>query len=190
MKLIFTLLFLCSCSRAVVKFNSYPLKTNVSIVNQDGSVRQLGLTPISLSSDDVFKSSKAVKIIYSKEGFVDESVVLLSSILSSSYDVTASLKEVKMSSSKDALKTEKLEELSFKVAQVQNYIYAKNLQMAEQISIDLIKDYPEISVPYDLLGNTYFLMNKRQKALNYYIKAENISPGSKQREQMIERLRN
>ncbi len=55
--------------------------------------------------------------------------------------------------------------------------------------LGLIDEYPEVSVPYDLLANIYYLSNNTSKALFFYEKAKGLSPSNSQREYLINKLK-
>lgn len=181
------LIFLISCGHGKIDIQSYPDKAEISIVEADGQINDLGQTPVSINMDEIFFSNGAVRLMFSKSGFKDEIVYLTKPSLQTSVKISAKLKE--SSSAKEIISNEKLEKISSKVAEAQRHSFSKNYSKAEQILLNMIDEYPDISVPYDLLANIYYITNATNKALYYYQKAKVISPRNAKRDFIINKLK-
>lgn len=181
------LIFLISCGHGKIDIQSYPDKAEISIVEANGQINDLGQTPVSINMDEIFFSSGAVRLMFSKSGFKDEIVYLTKPSLQTSVKISAKLKE--SSSAKEIISNEKLEKISSKVAEAQRHSFSKNYSKAEQILLNMIDEYPDISVPYDLLANIYYITNATNKALYYYQKAKVISPRNAKRDFIINKLK-
>jgi len=184
---IFLIFILVSCGHGKVEFQSFPDKVDVSVVEGDGQIKNLGLTPLDIDMNKVFFNDGAVKLMFTKPGYRDEVVYLTKPAITS--DVKISTKMQEANSAKEIISNQKLEKLSNKVAEAQRYSYSKNYKRAETILLALIDEYPEISVPYDLLANIYYLSNNTNKALFFYEKAKGINPGNPQRDYLINKLK-
>jgi tetratricopeptide (TPR) repeat protein len=182
-----SLFFLISCGHGKIDFQSYPDKAEISVIEKDGQIKNLGKTPVSINMDEIFFSNGAVKLMLSKSGYRDEIVYLTKPSIQTSVKISAKLKEA--SSAKEIISNEKLEKVSNRVAEAQRYSFSKNYRKAEEILLDMIDEYPDISVPYDLLANIYYLTNDTNKALYYYQKAKVIAPRNAKRDLIINKLK-
>lgn len=181
------LLVLTSCGHGKLEFQSFPEKVDVSVVESDGQIKNLGETPLNVDMDQILFGDGAVKLLFTKAGYRDETVYLSKPALRANIKISTNMKEA--SSAKEIISNQKLEKLSNKVAEAQKYTYSKNYKRAEGILLNLIDEYPEVSVPYDLLANIYYLSNNTSKALFFYEKAKGLSPSNTQREYLINKLK-
>jgi len=180
-------LVLSSCGHGKLEFESFPGKVQVSVVRNDGQIKSLGETPLDIDMNKIFFNDGAVKLLFTKSGYRDEVVYLTKPALRSNIKISTNMKEA--DSAKEIISNQKLEKLSNKIAEAQKYSYSKNYQRAEGILLNLIDEYPEVSVPYDLLANIYYLSNNTSKALYFYEKAKVLSPSNTQREYLINKLK-
>lgn len=179
--------FLTSCGHTQLEFQSYPQDVNVSVVDSKGQIKKLGVTPLEYNAADLFKNESMVKIVFSKLGHKDEVIYLNKPQVPSKVVVAASMND--LDNATELLSSEKLERVSSRIAEAQKHSYNKNFSKAKQILTELIDDYPEISVPYDLMGNIHFLTNEYNTALYFYQKAKELSPRNNRRDQLINKLK-
>lgn len=182
--LIFSLIF--SCVHGELEFQSFPHKVEISIIETDGSIKKLGETPIVVPTENVFENNSLVKLLFTKTGFRDETVYLSKPELKSRIKISTKMSEA--NSANEVLSSKKIEKISSKIAEAQKYSHAKNFKKAETILAALVEEYPDVSVPYDLLANVYYLTNDIERALYFYKRANEISPGNTQREFIINKL--
>lgn len=189
MKGIYLFLFFIfvSCGHGKLEFQSFPERVDVSVVESDGQIKKLGKTPLDVGMDTVFFNEGAVKLMFTKVGYRDEIVYLTKPALRSNVKISTKMQEA--SSAKEIISNQKLEKLSNKIAEAQGYSFSKSYKRAENILLNLIDDYPEVSVPYDLLANIYYLSNNASKALYFYEKARGIAPGNPKRDYLINKLK-
>lgn len=189
MKYLILVLFLLvvGCGHGKLEFQSFPEKVAVSVVESDGQIKRLGTTPLEVDLNKIFFNDGAVKIRFTKEGFRDEVVVLSKPAIRSNVKISTNMKEA--SSAKEIISNQKLEKISNKIAEAQKYSFNKQYNRAETLLLDLIEEYPEVSVPYDLLANIYYLSNNTSKALFFYEKAKVLSPSNAQRDYLINKLK-
>lgn len=188
MKFIVFLFIFISCAHNKVDIESYPSKTTISLIESNGQVKEIGQTPLIIDLDKLFQDEKLIKLNFSKDGHKDQVVYLNKPQIKSRISISANLE--KNNSASEIISNEKMQELSSKVAEAQKYSFKKNYRKAEKILLDVIEDYPNISVPYDLIANIYYLSNESEKALYFYKKAKNLNPGNAQRDYIITKLKN
>lgn len=186
MKLIVFLLIFIGCAHNKVDIESYPSKTTISLVESSGQVKEIGQTPLRIDLDKLFKGEKLVQLNFSKIGHKDRVVFLSKPQINSNISISANLE--KNNSASEIISNEKLQELSSKIADAQKYSFKKDYKKAEKILLDIIESYPSVSVPYDLIGNIYYLSNESEKALYFYRQAKLLNPGNAQRDYIISKL--
>ncbi len=175
-----------ACSTGKVKVESFPLKAQVSLVNENGQITSLGNTPLEVSSSKVYKHQEFVKVLISKNGFEAKEIYISKPLLSSTQNLSANLKPIQ--ETKKLFQDARLEEVSLKIAEAQKLGFLKEFKKAENILLGLVDEFPELSVPNDLLANIYYLTHKKDKALYYYKRADELSPGNSQRSRIIYKL--
>lgn len=191
-RLFLLFIFLFGCAQGRLKVDTVPSQVSVKYQDESGQLKSLGLTPIDLKLNDRHFNSGVAKLIFNKEGYKDEIVFLGRPTTQSELEISLTLSEAAKESQdiEKILSSEKLERISSRIAEAQNFTHARNYLRAESILLDLINDFPTVSVPYDLLANIYFLTNKKSKALRFYKKADAISPDNVKRDLLIQKLRN
>lgn len=187
LNLLFLLFLLVACGHGKLEFQSFPGMVDVSVISSDGQIRKLGETPLQVDMEDINFDSGIVKVLFTKTGYRDDVIFLTKPALRSTVKISTNMQEA--NSAKEVISNQKLERLSSKIAEAQKYSYGKNFQRAENILVQIIQDYPDVSVPYDLLANVYYLTNEYGKALHYYEKANVLTPGNTQRDMLINKLR-
>jgi len=187
MKLLFTLalLGLVSCGHNKTKFESYPTKAQVSLLEKDGNIIDLGSTPLSISNDDLFKGELA-QVIFTRQGYKDEKLTLSRPENNTRMNISAKLD--RETSADGELFNQRLEKITSQIALIQNHIKNRNFDMAQNIIQKIISDYPDLSVPYDLMGNIYYLQNNRLKALQSYKKADARNPSNTKRKRIMRKI--
>lgn len=185
--LITILFLLISCGHGRVNIQSYPKNAEVSIVESDGEIKKIGVTPLDIDSQKLYFSGGAIKFLFSKVGYKDEFVYLVQSTIRSDIKISTTLKEV--NDVKGVLSNRKLERLSGKIAEAQKFTFSKNYKRAEAILSNVIEEFPNVSVTYDLIANIYYLTNDTSRALYYYEKAKVISPENIKRDYLINKLK-
>lgn len=179
-------LFIIACSTGKVKVDSFPLKAQVSLVNENGQITSLGETPLEISAAKAYKNQEFIKVLISKNGFEAKEVYISKPLLASTQSLSANLKPVQ--ETKKLFQDARLEEVSLKIAEAQKLGFLKEYKKAEDILLDLVDEFPELSVPNDLLANIYYLTHKKDKALYYYKRADELSPGNSKRSRIIYKL--
>jgi tetratricopeptide (TPR) repeat protein len=179
---------LVACGHGKLEFQTFPNQVDVSVVEADGQIKKLGSTPVTVSQSDINFSKGLVKLHFNKPGFREEVIYLTKPSLQSDIKISANLQEA--SSAKEIISNQRLEKLSNKIAEAQKFTHSKNYKRAETVLLQLIEEYADISVPYDLLANIYYLSGNSNKALYYYEKASGLAPGNSQREFVIRKIKN
>ena len=185
-KQLFYSILLVSCGHGKLQVKSIPAEGEVSFVSSSGKIDVIGNTPVSIDLQERHFSEDIAKVRVSKKGFKDQVIYITKP--QTRTDISISSKLEKVSNAEELLNSKRLEELSVKIAEAQRYSYNKNYREAEKVLLDLVSDYPDLSVPHDLLGNIYFLTTKNRKALYHYEQANEISPGNIKRGRLIRNL--
>ena len=177
-----------ACGHGKLEFQTFPNQVDVSVVEPDGQIKKLGSTPVSINQNDINFSKGLVKLHFNKPGFREEVIYLTKPSIQSDIKISANLQEA--SSAKEIISNQKLEKLSTKIAEAQKFTHTKNYKRAETILLQVLEEYSDISVPYDLLANIYYLSGDTNKALYYYEKASLLAPGNSQRDFVIRKIKN
>jgi len=178
---------LVSCGHGQIEFQTFPSKVDVSIVESNGQIKKLGETPLEIDTENIFYNDGVVKLLFTKQGYRDEVVYFTKPAIRSRVKISSNMQQA--SSANEIISNQKLEKISSKIAEAQQYSFSKNFRRAEDILLKLIDDYPEVSVPYDLIANVYYLSNDIDKAIYYYEKAKQISPGNIKRDYLLNKLK-
>jgi tetratricopeptide (TPR) repeat protein len=186
---LFLLLLMGACSsKGKVKISSLPEGANVSVKHADGSFKSIGVTPIEVSQELVFSAGSTMSTLqFEKEGFQDQSVFLGDIDVGANYDINLKLQKLIDDNKVSDLKN-KQERMAQQLVYAHNLIIAKKYPEAQAILKTVSKDFPHVSVSYDLLGNIAYLQKDLNGALNYYQRSLEINPDNDGARQMVNRL--
>lgn len=178
---IYVILGLCaSCStKSSIKLKSIPDGANVSALDSDGSLRPIGKTP--LESTESMHS-----LLIEKEGF--ESSRIFVGRLQSNYEYSVKLTPKSEDPKVTDIKS-RHERLAKSIAKANNLINNKRYSEADVLLVNLINDYPYVSVGFDLLGNISYLQKNFKRAIDYYQKSIELNPENVETKQVLDRLR-
>ncbi len=124
----------------------------------------------------------------SLEGYQEKQVLLARDRGTENYDINLNLKK----NSEDPRSTDlrlRQEKLARSVAQASNLINNKRFDEARILLSNLIVEYPQVSVGFDLMGGLAFLQRDLKTALGYYERSLSINPENVETRQMVSRLR-
>lgn len=185
MNMFFLILFLTGCAQTgKVRLISTPSGADVETKNQSGKYESIGQTPLELSAD---KFSTATSVRFSKTGHNLETILVIgdpNKLIEVSSEL--SLKEDGYRSAESA---KRLERLARDIITSHNLINQKRYREAQAILQSLSREYPYVSVTYDLLGNISYLERNRSEALQFYEKSFKLNPENSETQSMIERLK-
>lgn len=186
------LLFLMiSCATSDLKINSDPSGAKVYLKSEKEKT-EVGVTPMVLDSQ--YKNQKAYQFVIEKEGFHPQTVVFEKRSLSAEAEVFAHLKKIESSFASGGMSEGQiqleLQKVTRKVASIQSELIKKNYNSAENLSKDLLTDYPYSAVGWNLLGNAYYLQNKQSDALAAYKKALEFEPENQDTSNLIKLIEN
>ena len=179
--LLLALISSCSSVTSNVKISSFPEGASVGIKENDGKIRSLGQTPLTAPM-----SSSMGMLVLSKDGYVDQSIFL--AVDSSSPNTNISAKLQPKHETREAESSSKMERLARDLISAHNHIGKKRYIEAQSILQTLTRDYPQVSVSYDLLGNIAYLQRDSRKALQFYERSLKINPENFETKQMVNRL--
>lgn len=177
----------CASSQNTLRVESDPVGADVFVNSAGQPSRKVGVTPISLTANELGESSSSVEVLLVKTGYERERLVLPPS----AYGRTGNLiiKLGAQESSNLCRDTDlAVTKVSRGVAQIQGLVRNKNYSEAERILKSLSDEFPSVSVLYDLLGNVYYLMRDRSKALASYKKSLSLAPNNIETQNIIRRL--
>jgi hypothetical protein len=184
------ILFLLLCAHCAVRKRvtllSFPEGANVSVKSQEGTLKSLGKTPLKYDDRDVESTfGDFAALVFSKEGYEEQHVFVEPS---AQLDVKVKL-QPKMDDPK-LLDTQKRQEnLVKQVVQAHAFIHSKKFEEAKVILINVTRDYPYVSVGFDLLGNISYLQKDLQMALQYYEKSMVLNPENPETKLILEKIR-
>lgn len=184
--ILFTFVACSSSGKLSVKSN--PSDATVKVYEQNGDIKEIGRTPLSINFDEVFSRSKNIKLIIEKQNFASEKIILTKPAIQTNYDISLSLIRDESSSSQQETQ-KKYQIIATRIAEAYEKIQQKNLRAAESILARFLEEFPNISVGYDLLGNVYYIMGDKDAALSQYLKADEINPNNFERKRIIDRLK-
>lgn len=176
----------CSTSQQIT-IKTLPDKSDVKIVDDNGDVTELGTSPITIPSTQIFQGKQFVKLEISKEQFKKENLFLTKP--HSSQSVAVSIKLDRTITDDNSI-DKQIDSFAFTIAEIQNKIHQKDLDHAEELLTKLIRKYNHLSVPHDLMGNVHYLKGRKSSALKEYIIASSIDPTNFKRKNIIRRIKN
>jgi tetratricopeptide (TPR) repeat protein len=187
----FTLLIMLSffgCAQpSLVSIKSTPSAAVVKAVGVDGDIKELGETPLNISSFELFQNKDVLKIIIEKKDFLSEQILLVRPNYPADVRISSNLKRSE-NAAKD-LGLQKLESLTTKLGRVQNNIYQKNYNEGLALLKELEREHSGLSILYDLQGNIAYLQGDFKQAERMYSQADEINPMNPDRAKILRRLK-
>lgn len=179
--LILLVLQVTSCStRSTINIRSLPQGATVSVIETDGTIKEIGKTPLDTNE-------QYVSLQVDKEGY-EPYRIFLGGIKTSGQEFT-----VKLASKAEDLKVGDIknrhEKLAKGIARAHSLITRKKFTEAEALLINLTNDYPHVSVGYDLLGNISYLQKDLRRAVGFYEKSLQINPENLETKQVVDRIK-
>lgn len=187
--LVLTSLWIVSCSsNPTVKINSFPEGATVAMRSGQDGTKFLGKTPLELKASELASSSSNITALsFSKEGFQDQYLTLVQNRGTENFEITAKLLANEVDAKSVDLKSRQ-EKLAQKLVRAHNLITQKRLPEAEGLLQEVIRDYPSVSVGYDLLGNVSYLQRNLTRARTFYEKSLQLNPENEGARAMIKKL--
>lgn len=179
--------FLCGCVSGGVRIESEPSGADVYVGSKGESIRKVGQTPLLFSDEQFSAFGPYVHMTVGREGYQRESVILPKSTLPVDATVFMTLKENELPAT-CAATGESIEKIARGIAESQRYLQGRDLENAERIVVNLISQYPGVSVLHDLLGNIYYLQKNLEGALSSYRKSSELHPSNPETRRMINKL--
>jgi tetratricopeptide (TPR) repeat protein len=187
----FTLLIMFSffgCAQpSLVSIKSTPSAAVVKAVGVDGDIKELGETPLNISSFELFQNKDVLKIIIEKKDFLSEQILFVRPNYPADVRISSNLKRSE-NAAKD-LGLQKLESLTTKLGRVQNNIYQKNYNEGLALLKELEREHSGLSILYDLQGNIAYLQGDFRQAERMYSQADEINPMNPDRAKILRRLK-
>ncbi len=157
-------------------------------MTSEGDTRILGSTPAEVNGSDVFSNKSRMSMLeISKEGYESQHIFIAQDNTQESYNINIKLK-MKNEDLKGLDMKSRQERLAKNLTRSSNLINKKRYVEAEQILVETVRDFPHVSVGYDLLGNVSYLQRDFRAALNYYKKSFQLNPENSETKLMIDKL--
>jgi hypothetical protein len=180
------LMAITSCSTNTgVRIESTPTGATLSSIGPTGEKTTLGKTPLQISEQDFFRNEKIIELQASMAGHRESIIIVPRTERLKELSLTIKLKEQVTSEAKNS---DRLNFLVGDLAQAQAMIHQKKLVQAEAILQKLSREFPDLAVVRDLLGNAVYLNGRSQEALEIYLKAEALDPGNNGRKTIIKKI--
>lgn len=185
---LFSLISLAGCSGGKIKFTSTQNDTRIIAADKDGKLRELGVAPISINHNEVFRGNNYVELLAQNASGQTQRILVSKPFMHTDIELFFDLKD--NDGDRDVARVgESLEKVSLEVAKSYRLITSKKYTEAQTILNDLKNEFPGISVPYDFLGNIEYLKGNYSKALIFYQRAKAINPNNVERDLLMKRLR-
>lgn len=191
---------LSGCTSSRITIESIPTKSNVRAIQNNGSSRVIGQTPIEISASDLFGPNDTfIRIVIEQPGMYRESVMIPRSTLPADHKISVSLKELEKieiekvaklicdNGANSAAGTDN-NKLATGVATIQTLLAKRDFQTAEARTSALINSYPFVAVLHALLGNSKYLNKDYPGALKAYKKSMELEPENSEMKIMVQRL--
>ena len=183
--LLFHLCFLflgCSTPQPKIKIQSIPEGATVSSRGSDGAIKSLGKTPLEISAADLNSSGRISSLEVTKDGFQDHKVIFGRDISTENYDLMMKL------SPKLSAGSGEQEVFARRLLKTYTLVTSKRFEEARAALNDFIRDYPNVSVGYDLMGNLSYLQKDIKAARDYYERSLQINPDNPGTKSLVNRL--
>lgn len=189
-KLVLMGFVLAGCATSpTVRLNSVPEGAEVTLHTNGNGVRSLGKTPLQLSGSDLDAGGgRLSSLMLMKEGHKEHQILLGRDRSGESYDILITLQpEAEDPKVLDARARQ--ERLARLLVQAHSLTSAKRYQEAGQVLEGVLRDYPQVSVGYDLMGNVAYLQKDLKTALRNYERSLQLNPENGETRQMVGRLK-
>lgn len=159
--------FCLGCANStVIKVNSSPSDA-VVMLRSIGTTNseKVGNTPLNISGEELAKKNlknSHLVLEIQKEGYHTKTV-LLTEYTDVDIDLSLNLEPYDK-----ILNAKKYDSLTQQLFEIQRLIRIKSYEEALKITKDLQKDFPELSVTYELEGSIYYLQKDFTKALSAF----------------------
>jgi tetratricopeptide (TPR) repeat protein len=173
----------CSTPPIKIKIQSIPDGANVSSRSSDGTIKSLGKTPLEITASDLNSSGRISSLEVTKEGFQDHKVIFGRDISSENYDLMMKLSPKVIESSNNQ------EIFAKRLLKAYSLVTGKRFDEARAALNDFIRDYPNVSAGYDLMGNLSYLQRDIKAARDYYERSLLINPDNPGTKALVNRLK-
>lgn len=182
----------CASPSKNLRILSEPDGAQVSLVSANGDTRELGTTPYELSESQLLTHNGDVfGFKFQKEGYEVERVYIENPTKNFHGELRVKLYPASDWSQAfvDKKATRYLNDVAQMTAEIQGALASKDLVRGEQAARSLTTRYPGIAVGWTLLGNVFYMQNRKSEALEAYNKSLSLDPTNQETKNVIERLR-
>lgn len=185
MTLIFVYLVSIGCSsRGALNIQTAPQDAEVQVVVKSGKINTIGKTPYKGLTEDLFKEGgEFVQLRINKLGYKLEEILIEKPVLGKNIELNYTLNpEITSDASTQYMI------LAKGIAKAVKDIQAQRLDAAEIILLALLKDFPEVGVVYDFLGNISYMRKDFKQAMAYYERAKTLDPKVEERDKLMRKI--
>jgi hypothetical protein len=177
------------CASGNLRVTSTPEKAEVFVAYEGEQPQKIGDTPLNLDSRLLEnRRGKFVSLQVRKEGFQPETVLIPKLLMKSTIDVSTRLDEQRLPLQCQDM-TVAIEKIARGIANVQTYINTNKVLDAQSSLTQLISEFPNISVLYDLMGNVHYINKNLEEALRSYEKSLRLNPGNTDTLRIAQKIR-
>jgi len=178
-------LVVAGCGSGNLRLQSSPSEAEVELVDRSGSRRNIGKTPLNISSKELGALTDGAQLEVSKTGHISQGIFLPSSTFAKMVEINIVLPPHSTAVSNGE---SSLQEVASVVADIQKDIQARSLDLAQSKLTQMIGKYPNVSTFYSLMGNVHYLERRLDRALASYRKALELNSTSTELSKVIEKL--
>ncbi len=170
-------LILGACSSLSLKVNTTPPEADVIVHTPNGS-QKLGVSPLIIKDEQLQSLPEGFTLELSKEDHLQQTVMIEKKSITANGELTVKLKPLNKAEAKlnDPDVKAAVESIARQVAAIQSSLLKKEFIQAEILTRNLLNNYPNFSVGWNLLGNNYYLQGKTTESLSAYQKALTLEP--------------
>jgi tetratricopeptide (TPR) repeat protein len=193
---------LAGCATGTLSLQTNPEKADVYLIEPGGKATKFGQTPLDIDARRLFRGGQDfAQLIVKSQGYESKRLVFPKTFVESSHQIRMTLAEqsgapglgakgeIKDLASCEAISHESLNKLSKGIAACQAFLLRGDYEVAKTKLSQLIADFPNVSVLYDLQGNAFYLQKSYDQALAAYEKSLSIDPQNLETANMVRKLR-
>ncbi len=188
-------LLLSSCMMSPTKPQlnvvSDPPGAEVSLILRGGVIQKLGPTPLIVDEATLSRAENSVlRLRLEKVGYEVESLFLdlVSGKVLGEVNVKMNASVDWKQAYVDPAAKRYLEDVANLTAEIQGALMRNDSVRAEQQARTLVTRYPNLAVGWTLLGNVFYLQNRRSEALESYNKSLSLDPANTETKRVIDRM--
>ncbi len=180
---------LSACATGNMRVTSTPDKAEVFMAYEGEQPNKIGETPLSVDAGLMgIQRGRFFQLTIKKDGFQPESILVPTSTMPASLDVTSKLSESKLPQ-QCIDQTASVEKIARGIATVQALMNRNSYDEARVKLVTLLNEYPSVSVLHDLMGNVNYVSRNLEAALASYQRSLSIDPSNLDTQRMVNKIK-